>query len=35
MAQENPAFVNAAVARWLATKLPEVWPVTFSGQPVT
>jgi pimeloyl-ACP methyl ester carboxylesterase len=26
MAQENPAFVNAAVARWLATELPEVWP---------
>ena len=27
MAQENPAFVNAAVARWLATELPTVWPV--------
>jgi pimeloyl-ACP methyl ester carboxylesterase len=27
MAQENPAFVNAAVARWLATQLPEAWPV--------
>jgi len=26
MAQENPAFVNAAVARWLATELPDVWP---------
>jgi pimeloyl-ACP methyl ester carboxylesterase len=26
MAQENPAFVNAVVARWLATELPEVWP---------
>jgi pimeloyl-ACP methyl ester carboxylesterase len=31
MAQENPAFVSAAVARWLATKLPGVWPVTLSG----
>jgi len=26
LAQENPAFVNAAVARWLATQLPGVWP---------
>jgi pimeloyl-ACP methyl ester carboxylesterase len=25
MAQENPGVVNAALARWLATKLPEVW----------
>jgi pimeloyl-ACP methyl ester carboxylesterase len=25
MAQEDPAFVNAALARWLATKLPDVW----------
>jgi pimeloyl-ACP methyl ester carboxylesterase len=29
MAQENPAFVNAAVARWLATKLPQVWPAAL------
>jgi pimeloyl-ACP methyl ester carboxylesterase len=26
MAQENPAFVNAALARWLAVELPEDWP---------
>jgi pimeloyl-ACP methyl ester carboxylesterase len=26
MAQEKPTVVNAALARWLATKLPEVWP---------
>ena len=26
MAQEKPAAVNAALARWLATKLPGVWP---------
>ena len=26
MAQEKPAAVNAALARWLATRLPEVWP---------
>jgi pimeloyl-ACP methyl ester carboxylesterase len=26
MAQEEPALVNAAIARWLATRLPEVWP---------
>jgi pimeloyl-ACP methyl ester carboxylesterase len=25
MAQEQPAAVNAALARWLATKLPEYW----------
>jgi pimeloyl-ACP methyl ester carboxylesterase len=30
MAQENPAFVNAAVARWLATKLPQVWPAALA-----
>jgi pimeloyl-ACP methyl ester carboxylesterase len=30
MAQENPAFVNAALSRWLASKLPEVWPVAFA-----
>jgi pimeloyl-ACP methyl ester carboxylesterase len=27
MAQENPVAVNAALARFLATKLPSVWPV--------
>jgi hypothetical protein len=27
MAQEKPAAVNAALARWLATRLPEAWPV--------
>ena len=26
MAQEQPVAVNAALARWLATRLPEVWP---------
>ena len=27
MAQEKPIEVNAALARWLATKVPGVWPV--------
>ena len=27
MAQEKPRAVNAALARWLAVKLPEIWPV--------
>ena len=27
MAQEKPLEVNAALARWLATKVPAVWPV--------
>lgn len=26
MAQEKPAAVNAALAKWLATQLPAVWP---------
>jgi pimeloyl-ACP methyl ester carboxylesterase len=26
MAQENPVAVNAALVRWIATKLPSVWP---------
>jgi pimeloyl-ACP methyl ester carboxylesterase len=26
MAQEQPTKVNAALARWLATNLPDVWP---------
>jgi pimeloyl-ACP methyl ester carboxylesterase len=26
MAQEKPRAVNAALAKWLATRLPEVWP---------
>jgi pimeloyl-ACP methyl ester carboxylesterase len=26
MAQEKPAVVNAALARWLALKLPQAWP---------
>jgi len=26
MAQEQPVAVNAALARWLATKLPAAWP---------
>jgi pimeloyl-ACP methyl ester carboxylesterase len=29
MAQEKPAAVNAAIAGWLATRLPEVWPAQF------
>jgi pimeloyl-ACP methyl ester carboxylesterase len=28
MAQEQPVAVNAALARWLATRLPRLWPVT-------
>ncbi|HEV3351105.1 MAG TPA: alpha/beta hydrolase [Methylomirabilota bacterium] len=27
MAQEKPRVVNAALARWLVSELPEVWPV--------
>ena len=27
MAQEKPAEVNAALAKWLAPKLPALWPV--------
>jgi hypothetical protein len=27
MAQEEPAAVNAALAKWLATKLPGYWKV--------
>jgi soluble epoxide hydrolase / lipid-phosphate phosphatase len=26
MAQEKPVEVNAAIAKWLATGVPEVWP---------
>jgi pimeloyl-ACP methyl ester carboxylesterase len=26
MAQEKPRVVNAALAKWIATKLPDVWP---------
>ena len=26
MAQEKPRLVNAALAKWIATKLPDVWP---------
>ncbi len=28
MAQEKPQVVNAALARWLVSALPEVWPVS-------
>jgi pimeloyl-ACP methyl ester carboxylesterase len=28
MAQEQPVAVNAALARWLGTRLPQLWPVT-------
>jgi pimeloyl-ACP methyl ester carboxylesterase len=31
MAQENPTFVNAAVAGWLARKLPQVWPAQLTA----
>jgi pimeloyl-ACP methyl ester carboxylesterase len=27
MAQEKPRAVNAALAQWLATELPQVWPI--------
>jgi hypothetical protein len=26
MAQERPIQVNAALVKWLATKLPDAWP---------
>jgi hypothetical protein len=26
MAQEKPTVVNAALAKWLAVQLPDVWP---------
>ena len=26
MAQEKPAEVNAALAKWLAARLPDLWP---------
>ena len=26
MAQEKPAEVNAALAKWLTTRLPDLWP---------
>ena len=26
MAQEKPRTVNAALAKWLATQLPQFWP---------
>jgi hypothetical protein len=26
MAQERPIEVNAALARWLAVKVPDAWP---------
>jgi hypothetical protein len=26
MAQERPVDVNAALAKWLAAKLPDYWP---------
>jgi pimeloyl-ACP methyl ester carboxylesterase len=28
MAQEKPRVVNATLAKWLATQLPEAWPTT-------
>jgi hypothetical protein len=27
MAQERPVAVNAALAHWLATRVPGAWPV--------
>jgi len=26
LAQEKPVEVNAALVKWLATRVPEVWP---------
>ena len=31
MAQEQPIQVNAALAKWLATKVPDVWPASSEG----
>jgi hypothetical protein len=31
MAQEKPVEVNAALARWLATRFPDLWPVRSLG----
>jgi pimeloyl-ACP methyl ester carboxylesterase len=31
MAQERPAEVNAALAQWLAAKLPRLWPCQLTG----
>ncbi|MGH6955798.1 MAG: alpha/beta fold hydrolase, partial [Caulobacteraceae bacterium] len=31
MAQEDPALVNAALARWMALKLPDLWPDLSAG----
>ena len=28
MAQEKPVEVNAALAKWLAVKLPDYWPMS-------
>jgi hypothetical protein len=34
MAQEDPAFVNATLARWLALQFPALWPsLTKGGKP--
>ncbi|HEY7038745.1 MAG TPA: alpha/beta hydrolase [Methylomirabilota bacterium] len=33
MAQEKPRVVNAAVAKWIATALPEVWPIPPPSPP--
>lgn len=32
MAQEKPAWVNAALAKWLAQKLPELWVSARAGR---
>jgi pimeloyl-ACP methyl ester carboxylesterase len=31
MAQEKPQAVNAALAKWLVTRLPDVWPDSRRG----
>ncbi len=31
MAQEDPAFVNATLARWLALQFPSLWPGLMKG----
>ena len=33
LAQEKPVDVNAALVKWLATTVPEVWPKGYSARP--
>jgi hypothetical protein len=32
MEQEKPVEVNAALVKWLATRVPDAWPQPKSGQ---